>query len=147
MEEYKWFEFLEDISEYNDEENCHIVYDNMVFDVTESLSELGDIVTVEDCGNEVFFTEEEWVDFYEVLIDDYVGEILPPEEDQEEFVVDIQPEQEELVVDIQPEQEATIQVQEETPALSLDTLAFPVVGFLIIAVVIAILVLTMKKEK
>ncbi len=138
MEEYKWFESLDEISQHNTEESCYIIYDNMVFDVTESLSELGDLVTVEDCGNEVFFDEEEWFDFYEVDIDGYVGEILPAEtEDQGEFVVDIQPEQ----------KEATIQVQEETPASSLDTFVLPVVGFLIIAVVIAILVLTMKKEK
>ncbi len=82
MEEYKWFESLDEISQHNTEDSCHITYDKMVFDVTESLDDLGEVVTVEDCGKEVFFTEEEWYETYDAIIEGYLGEILGFEEEQ-----------------------------------------------------------------
>ena len=142
--EYKWFDSLDEVSEHNNEESCYVVYDSMVFDVTDTLGDL-DFVSIEDCGNEIMLSEQEWVGFYDVNIGGYLGAILPDDawetEDAEvsEIVDPFLMEEGQGVF-------ASESMQEEpSPLVETETVVMVGVGLLIV-VVVAIIFFSLKKR-
>ncbi len=106
--EYRDFETLDDVREFNTPETCYVVYDGMVFDITGNLSAMEN-VSDSDCGEDITmqFSQVDGDDFYEQNIDNYIGNVIsemPVVEEGEEIDMEFFEEEGTVVEDVKTEE-------------------------------------------